>query len=405
MVNKYYYSFGGAENYMLGLMELLKSRGIESYPFALKHKKNIHSEYENYFIDEIDYNAVHGQLTKLKLGFKSVYSFETRNKLSSYLNNISPDIAHLHNYNYQITTSLLDELKKKKIPVVQTMHDPQVACPHHRLFNYERSELCELCAGNNYYQAVKTKCIKNSYLKSALGSIEAYLNFFRKVYEGKVSVFISPSEFLKKKVTEMTGYKITVEVVPNFYDPRVVNESVQYEDYFLYLGRLSDEKGIRTLLRSMEHVKKGNLYILGAGPLYEEIDNYIKTNKISNINLLGPKNREEVKEYLKYAVFTVVPSELYENCPLSLIESYANAKPVIGTELGGLKEMIIDGETGYKYESKNHLELAEKINILFADKDRTIEMGQNCKRLAETVYNPESHVKKIINIYNNILNK
>lgn len=390
---------------MLGLMELLKSRGIGSYPFAIKHEKNIYTEYEKYFVNEIDYNAAHSPLEKINLGLKSIYSFEAKSKLELYLNNIKPDIAHFHNFNYQITTSALDVLKKRNIPVVQTLHDPQIACPHHRLFNYEKNSLCELCSGNNYYQAVKTKCIKNSYLKSSLGAFEAYFNYFRKAYEKKVDLYLSPSEFLKNKIIEMTGYKLPIEVAPNFYDPQVVNDEVSYENYFLYFGRLSEEKGIGALIKAMANVKKGDLYIIGGGPLHGEIENYLKTNTIKNIKLLGFKNRAQIKEYLKGASFTVVPSEWYENCPLTLIESYANSKPVIGTDLGGLKEMIIEGETGYKFPPADHIELAARINLLFDDKGKLTDMGRNAKLTAEKIYNPQKHAEKIINIYNNILRK
>ena len=184
------------------------------------------------------------------------------------------DIAHLHNYNFQLTPSILFELKKRNIPVVNTLHDPQIICPHHRLFNYQQMAICEKCNGLKFHNAFLTKCIKNSYSKSFLGTIESYVYHLSKIYE-KIDLFISPSNFLMGKIIEFGMKNINIKMIPNFYNEEIIRKKVEYSNEVIYIGRISEEKGLATLIDAFRNLKELNLKIIGDGPEKQKLENAV----------------------------------------------------------------------------------------------------------------------------------
>ncbi|HDX9659029.1 TPA: glycosyltransferase family 4 protein [Bacillus toyonensis] len=403
MINKFFYVRGGAEKYMFDLSDELNNREIDIVPFSMKDPKNRETKYDQYFVNNVSYDGEINIFNKISYGLKSIYSSEARKKIGQLLDVESPDIAHLHNYNYQLTPSILYELKKRNIPVVQTLHDPQVICPHHRLYDFNRNSICEDCKGHKYFNAVKNKCIKSSYLASALGAIESTVYHYLKTYEKNIDLFISPSEFLKDKIIEFGVLPEKIKVIPNFVDSDYWNYNEGNKGYILFIGRLSEEKGIQILIEAMKQVPDLKLKIAGTGPLSSWVDKIVKMEKLENVEILGYQSGEKLKQLLEESMATVIPAKWYENCPISILESYSCGKPVIGSNLGGIPDMVHNGETGLLFETGNIQDLVNKLKYVQENPDEMLDMGRKSRKLIETMYNKHKHVDDILKIYKEVI--
>ena len=269
MVNKFFYIKGGSETYYFSLKKLLEKNGHEVIDFSMKDERNFDSPYSRYFVNNIDYNKKQNFFTKVKLGLKIIYSTEAKKNLEKLIKDTKPDIAHLHIFQHQLTSSVIDVLKKYNIPIVYTAHDLKMICPNYRMLDREY-RICERCKNDRYYNCLKNKCIKRSYLKSFIGMSEAYFNKYLKKYE-KIDYIITPSEFYRKKFIEFGIEPKKIEHISNFLD----NTEIKYDknidsNYYLYFGRLSEEKGIMTLVKVAQNTGI-TLKIVGTGIEEENI--------------------------------------------------------------------------------------------------------------------------------------
>ena len=402
MVNKFHYRFGGAETYYFALSDLLRSAGHEVIPFSMKHPDNEPTPYDRFFVDRVDYDQPAKPLHSVQNGFRSIYSGGAREKMKALIREVGPDLVHLHNYNYQITPSILFEIARAGIPVVQTLHDPQLICPHHRLYDYNKMQICENCRGLKFYRAATTRCIKNSLAKSVLGAAESYLYHSLGVYEKHVQLYIAPSEFLKEKIREFGLRTIQIECLPHFVEmDRPVVQS-KNSRICLYYGRLSAEKGILTLVRAMRSVRGGELWIAGDGPLKQAITAELESHSQTNVTLLGQKTKSELATLLDQCAFTVLPSEWYENMPYSVMESFASGRGVVASDRGGLTEMVIAGKTGYLFAPGDERALSDVLNRMFASPSLAKELGVAARAFAELHYSKSVHLPRILSIYQRV---
>lgn len=247
-INKFYYRKGGSEAYYFALADLLRENNHEVIPFSMKDEKNYNTEYDKYFIENISYENM-GIKEKIINGVKLIYSVEAKNKVKNIVNDCNPDIAHLHIFQHQLSPSILKEIKKNGTYIVNTVHDLKVICPNYRMLNNE--EICEKCKDNKFINCFKSKCVKGSTVNSLLYTIEAYTHRILKSYD-YVDKFICPSKFFRDKFIEFGVPEDKVVYIPNFVDTSKIEPSYEFEDYFVYFGRLSDEKGIKTLIESMK---------------------------------------------------------------------------------------------------------------------------------------------------------
>lgn len=402
MINKFYYIKGGSETYYFALKDLLVRNGHEVIDFSMKDTRNFESKYSKYFIENIDYNKKQSLIDKIRVAAKIIYSFEAKNKLESLIKQTKPDIAHLHIFQHQISPSILDVLKKYNIPIVYTAHDLKMICPNYKMLS--NGEICERCKGGRYINCIRYKCVKNSFVKSSINTIEAYFHKYKGSYE-IIDKIITPSEFYRRKFIEFGVQENKIIHINNFlFENKCVNKkSVLNDKYIIYFGRLSEEKGIETLIRGIKNLNI-DLYIVGTGPLKEKIEKYILENKISNIKVLGYKAGEELKELVSSSQAVVIPSEWYENGPYSAIESLSMKKPIIGSNLGGIPELIEPGYNGYIFEGKNEESLIEVIKkFLELDEAQRKIMGENSRNIFMKSYTENGHYKNIIAIYNSLL--
>lgn len=406
MCNNFFYLRGGTERCFFDLSDLLTSQGHEVIPFSMEHEKNIFSEYSQYFVSNIDYPSLINTDNSAGKYFKTtsrvLYSFEAKKKIRQLIEATRPDIAHIHGIDHQLSPSILDEIKRAGIPIVHTLHDYKLLCPN-TVFT-SRDEVCERCKGGNYYQVVIRRCKRQSFSASLLAGMAMYFHKMLQIFEKNVDVFISPSQYLMSKFHEH-GLNVPIKYLPNFINIDLFSPSYQPSDYFLYYGRLNRIKGLSTLVEAMKYVKSPRLYIAGDGEMKEELERLINREKNTNITLLGHLDTNELIPFIQNAMFTVIPSKNLENCPMTILESFACGTPVLGSNLGGIPELIHDGHNGFLFEPGNIGQLVEKINSFTDDSQKTIAIGRNGHSQVEKFHNPKKYYQQIISIYEELVDR
>jgi glycosyltransferase involved in cell wall biosynthesis len=398
MVNKFHYLKGGSEKYYFELAELLKENGHEVAFFSMEDEKNIKTGYKEYFVSPVDLNS-NNKLKALDI----IYSRKNNKKMKEALEDFKPDIVHLNNFQRQLSASIVDAIKEKNIPIVFTAHDIEAICPNKTMLD-AKNNICEQCLNGRYFNCVKKTCIKNSKLKSILGAIETKYYRTKKIYTEKIDYIITPSEFYRKKFVEDGINPEKILTIHNFIDTENYNFLTEDEGYALYFGRVSVEKGIINLIKAFEKTQKGVLYIAGDGPEKEKIEQLIVERKLKNrIKMLGFLSKDKILEAIRKCRFTVLPSIWRDNCPYSVLETMAIGKPVIGSNNGGIPELVRDGETGLVFDSNNIDELTYKMNKLFNDSELAQKFGNNAKKLANQIYTKEYYYNEIIKIYERLI--
>ena len=399
--------YRGAERYLMELYSLLRARGDHVIPFSMKHEKNHPSEYADGFIENIDYDLPRSLRTfprDVKTGLRLIYSPEARRKISTLIDKTSPDIAHLHNIYYQLTPSILPEIKKRGIPILMTLHDHKLICPNHFLFS--KGEICEKCMHGGFYHAVARKCIKDSYTASLLDCIEMYIHRFSRVYEKHVDLFVTPSAFLRSKLIDWGMDADRLVHLPyclhlDDYEPNPESN----DGYFIYLGALSPEKGVDVLIRAMVLVPETKLLVLGSGDDENRLKRLVVSLGCENIRFTGYLDGKTLKKTVRNAMCIVMPSICYDNSPLAIFEAMAYGKPVIASRVGGIPELVMDDKTGFLFETGNSTDLAEKIREMERRPDTAVEMGKRGRRKVETELDPASHYAALSKMYTALLEK
>jgi len=402
MINKYYFVKGGSERYLFDLKELLEKNGHEVIPFAMTDEQNFDSPYNSYFVDHVEYDKLSG-IKKLHNAARIIYSFHARKKIEALIEAVKPDVAHLHMIDHQLSPSILDSLGKYNIPAVQTVHQYKLVCPNYRFYIEHKNEVCERCLGGKFYHPILTRCHKNSLAASSLIAIEAYFHSIRKTYQKNIQLFHTPSAFMKQMLVKggIDEHKVQHHFLVTWLDQFPF--SPIYEDYFVYLGRLSHEKGVLTLLKAMTQVKRSRLILIGDGPERASLEAFARDNRIQNVDFVGYKNKPEVKELMSRASFSIIPSEWYENSPLVIYEAFSMGKPVIGATIGGITEFIEPEKDGLHFEPGNDRQLADRINSLLDNRSKIVTMGRNARDKAERNFGPEEHYRWILGVYEQLI--
>ena len=340
---------------------LLEEHGHEVVYFTLKWKANRLSPYCKYFPESKETRR--GPLRQLKNMINYFYHFEAAKKIEQLVQDEHPDIAHIHLMWGQITPSIFPVLRRYGIPILFTVHDYRIVCPAYT-FRDGRGRICEECRGRHFYHCFTHRCCKGSRAMSAVMAAEQYFRnaFFNpaKYIDG----FVYVSNFAKEMQEK---YMQAVKAKPNItlynFSTSIAEEpkAMPQERYFMFFGRLSYEKGVMTLLRSFKDLPHCRLKIVGTGPKEGELRAFARDNGMQNVAFLGYKTGKELTDLVSNAYFVVVPSEWYENNPMTVIESYSVGTPVIGARIGGIPEIVIDGITGYQFESGNADDLREKL--------------------------------------------
>lgn len=363
-INKFLHPNGGSETYIFKLGEYLLSQGHEVQYFGMEHEGRIVGNRVNSYTSNMDFHNG-SKLSKLTYPIKTIYSFEARKKIRLVLDDFQPDVCHLNNFNFQLTPSIILEIVKwrkqnnKKCKIVYTAHDCQLICPNHMCHNPNTHENCEKCLGDHFMNCFKGKCIHGSAAKSLIGTAEAFFWKATGVYK-HIDTIICCSNFMKTKLDTNPVFASKTIAMHNFVEP-VEWKETEKKDYVLYFGRYSKEKGIETLIQVAKELPHIPFIFAGSGPLED------KLKDIPNIQNVGFQTGEALETLIREAKFTVFPSECYENCPFSVMESQMYGTPVLGANIGGIPELIQPGKTGELFESGN-------FNIL---KDMILQMWKS----------------------------
>ena len=402
MVNKFFYIKGGSETYYFALKNLLQNHGHEVIDFSMTDDKNRDSKYRQYFVTNVDYNGKNNLFQKMKMAFNIIYSVEAKNKFEKLIKSTNPDIVHLHIFQHQISPSILSVLKKYKIPTVYTAHDLKMLCLNYKMMH--DGVICEQCKNGKFYYCVQNKCVKNSVTKSLINMIEGYFHKWKRSYD-VIDMIITPSLFYKKKFQEFHIPSDKTIHIPNFLDSEEpkISKNKTSKKYYLYFGRLSEEKGIFTLIKAVMK-STVQLYIIGTGPMETEIVQYLSKNQIHNIHLLGYKSGKELQELVGNAKAVILPSEWYENGPYSAIEALQLKRPLIGSDLGGIPELIWENKNGYVFENKNIVHLKKCIEKMENLSELKYNEMEECSgQIFKKYYTAEVHYNKLLNVYKNLL--
>jgi len=396
-LNNFYYLRGGSEKVLFEEMRLLSEAGHRVAVYARGHEKNEPAEFAEFFPPPLDTENLRPSIKTVRTVKELIYSRAARRGLREVLERFRPDIAHAHNIYGRLSLSVLDELRAAGVPVVMTLHDLKLICPSYLMLN--RGAVCERCKGGKFRHAVLTKCHKGSYPASLVYALESWINYRFGKYDS-VHRFITPSRFLRNKCMEF-GWDIRkFEYIPNFIDLSQIPAYRAGGEYFLYIGRLSREKGVHTLLRAYQSLKVPiPLKIVGDGPEREALEREAWTAGLQ-VQFTGYLSGLQLTEALVGARGVVMPSEWYENAPLSLMEAFAAGKPVIGARIGGIPEMIDEGVNGFLFEAGNVAALAETLaKFLSLSGAEITSMGQAARAKIEREFTAERHVAMLIDLY------
>lgn len=394
MVNKFLYPNGGSETYIFKIGEQLERMGHEVQFFGMEHEGRIVGNRAESYTSSMDFHT--GKLSKVLYPFKIIYSVEARKKIRKVLELFSPDVVHLNNFNFQLTPSIIYEIKsyakkKKNIKIIYTAHDYQWICPNHMMQIPQTGELCSRCIEGKFSNCTKYRCIHNSRIKSLLGTIEGTLYRKLKTYD-MVDTIICPSEFLQKKFYHNPVLKDKTIAMHNFIDGEEEYKPKENAgDYVLYFGRFSEEKGIRTLAEVCKCMPDVPFVFAGNGPLEGLLQG------IPNVTVAGFLTGKGLVDVIKRARFVVFPSEWYDNCPFSVMEAQMYGTPVLAAAIGGTPELIQENKTGELFESGNKEELKNKISKLWENKELCAQYAEACKILPFD--NLEEYCVKLLKVY------
>jgi len=412
LINYRYFVSGGPERYMFNIKEVLEKNGHTVVPFSIKNQNNLSSEYEKYFIKPVskaeavyfsEYNKSN-IITAFRSFLRMFYSFEAKRKLNQLIRVVKPDIIYVLHYQNKISASIFDAAKKSKIPVVHRISDFGLICSNALFYRPIQKDICERCLNGSRMNAVVNKCVHDSRVYSFIKAASLKFQQTLKIRE-KIQFFVVPSLFTIEKLKIYGLPASKVAHIPTFFNFQSISEApeISYEPFALYIGRIEPEKGLRTMVKAFEGTGF-NLKIIGfsASGFDDELKNYLK-NKNENIEFLGRKSFNEIQDYLRKCAFTIVPSEWYDNFPNTILESYAFRKCVIATNIGSLKEMILNGETGLLFKIKDYGDLREKITYLFNNSDECRRLGSNAFARLSTEYSEKEHYTKLMKIFSSVI--
>jgi glycosyltransferase involved in cell wall biosynthesis len=402
LANWTWYPSGGDWTYIDNLCSLLSTNGHTIIPFSMQDPRNIQTPYSRYFIPKIDYKELNKNKNiqnSYKVITQSIYSREAKRQLELLLSENVVDIAQLNNIHNYLTPSIIPVLRKKEIPIVWRVLDYKMICPNTTFISGEN--ICESCKNKSFMMCTIKKCKKDSFRASFVASLEAYFYSFLGYYK-YVDLFIFQSDFSRNKFIEFGFDPNRTAVIKNPINATTIEPSYEHKDFILFFGRLERIKGIYTLFRAMKNLPEIQLKVIGTGKEYDNCIEYIHRHKLRNVEFLGTKWGDELDSILAQAVFTVVPSEWYEVSPYSLLQSFAAGKPVIGTDIAGIRDLIEEGLNGLLFKMGDSQDLEDKIRSLYNSQESIVTMGKNARATVDKYHSYDHYYKETISIFQNL---
>lgn len=396
LINNFHYIKGGSEAVYFNMARMFTAAGHDVLFFSCTSDRNLEYGANDHFVKpNSEVNIAVGAM-------RYIYNGSAARALDRLLSEHKVDIAHIHLFWGGLSSSILGVLKRHKVPIVHTAHDYRMICPAYLLRRADGT-ICHDCCSGNYLHCIAHKCAKNSLLHSCLMSAEFFFRnwFIRPLKAIDALVFVSQFSYEQHLKSLPALSEIPTLVAHNAIDP-LPEDAISHAmgSYYLYFGRLSSEKGLTTLIKAFNAMPHLHLKIVGEGPMTEEL----KQMAGENIEFCGYQSGDTLRHTIRDSKAIIVPSECYENNPMTVIESSMAGVPAIGARIGGIPEIIVEGKTGYIFTSKSVEELTEavtKLESLSAEQYNT--MSLECRKFADEKFSSRALYDKIIKFYTSIL--
>jgi glycosyltransferase involved in cell wall biosynthesis len=334
-----------------------------------------------------------------------IYRNDAAKAIEFLVNSFKPDIAHLHIFYGQLSSSVISTLHRLRVPCVMTVHEYRLLCPISTLYSPKHG-VCERCASGEKHHAVILRCNRSSTLASSLSSVESWVRDRYFNYLDHIDHFFMVSEFCREKHIEyLPSIKNQSSVLYNFIADRDVSKDpglVAIDAPFLYAGRLSQEKGIALMCSAFRERPQLRLRIAGDGPLSDSLR--ADFADCLNIEFLGKLTSDALRHEMFNAKFSVVPSEWYENNPMSVLESFSVGTPVIGSNIGGIPELVLTGLTGIIFTASNKASLLDALDEAYLmSLDKRNLLGQKSLMLIHERHSEKAYCDRLISGYENVI--
>ena len=417
LVNKFHYRKGGAETYYLTVGSELERMGHEVAYFSMRHPDNLPCRWDKYFVTQREYNNVKSPLKAARDGMALIYSPEAKRNFQALCEEFRPDVVHLNNVHRQITLSILDApyLRENRVPVFYTAHDYVTVCPGYLMLDGD-GRVCDACLEDGRYRhCIENRCVKGSRAKSALAAMEASFNRAHKSNR-RIDRVIAPSRFMRSKLIEGGWPEGKVVFLQNFADDAILDRAAnagadatdRENPYLLFFGRLSAEKGVDTLLRAFDIALPSlpqdmRLVVVGDGPDGADFKALASSlGCASRIEFAGYQTGGALQSYVERASLAIASSRWRENMPYSIVEAFAAGTPVIGTNIGGISELVDEGKTGFICEPGDVQSMADAISrgtSAFLGRSAYSRLQSNCRSYVMENCSREKFMNDLVNLY------
>lgn len=400
-VNKFYFAEYGTEKYWFGLMDLLRSHGHTVIPFSMDDPRNAPAKNASDFVSRVDMQRVQLSWRGLKKLARMIYSREAKKKFAALLDREQPDLVHVHSIHHQISPSILGEAKKRGIPVVQTLHDYKLVCPSYH-FPFRNGAVCLQCRRGNWLHFIRHRGHKNSLAASIAVAIESWIHSVTKIYERNVDQFVVPSDDMAHHLIEFGVEPKKVSVIPHFLNLEDWKTTTKLGEGVLFAGRLAAERGLEHVLKAAAALPDEKFMIAGDGPERAALEAKIAFQGIKNIELLGRLDGARLHQAFRDCRVVFFPTLTLETFGLTVLEAMAAGKPVVATRMGAVPNLVVDGTTGYLYESDIPEQGIEALRTLLVNDALVKNMSYASQKYAK-MYSPENHYNAIQGVFTKML--
>jgi len=403
MVNKYLYLKGGAEAHMLQIGRQLQQAGHTLSYFGMDSAEHPVAVPTAGTVPEVDYEHIAHWHERGKAVLDSIYSSAAYQRIRRAVRRHGPHLAHAHNIYHQLSPSVLVALKREGMPTLMTAHDYKLICPTYLMLSPDG--YCFRCRTGRYREILRTGCARHGRAAAVAHMAEAYLHRAWQIYSRHLDRVIAPSRFLRDRLVEAGWPEQDIRVLPNPIDLDRFSPAYGPGDYLLFVGRLSPEKGLPTLLEAAAQIPEVPLWIAGDGPERERLEQEARDRGLDKVRFLGQVPQRRVVELLRGCRALLLPSRSPENCPLSVLEAFACGKPAVGSRLGGVPELIEPAEAGWTAQPDDPDAWSDAMAVAWQDPDACIERGRAGRRWVESHHDLDAYCRRLEGIYRELLSE
>ncbi len=399
-VNKFYYRKGGAEMYMLDLSRWLTEQGHEVIPFAMAHPRNEATPYASYFPSFVETERVPRGFEALRTFCRMIYGLDTRDRFGRLLGDTRPDLVHVHNIYTQLSPSLLDAARAHRVPVVMTVHDHHLVSPQYNI----PADGCGLDVSRlSFWNAVQSRFQKQSLIASFAQVFVYRLHRWLRLYERSVDLFLCPSEYMRQQLVAGGFDPERIRTIHSGIDADAIVPRYDHDGYILSAGRLSQEKGIALQLELARRLPDLHFKIAGTGPQEEEL--HRAAQDLPNVEFVGYQTGDALDKLYQGAMMVLIPSRVRETFPLTALDAMARGTPVVGSNVGGMPEVVQDRVTGMLAPPDDLSAWVEAVMRLAYDETTRLTMARAARLSIETDFHIKRHHARVMAAYESVVAK